>query len=460
MFLILRKLLPTSLIGAMAEMTNILKPPESVRGITKLDKDLFQKTLNIAYLSLTDVKPALVLPLIRKYLLKLDNFKPVQHEDENTTIIFLNPQNVAAWSDFPPKTQSALKDVSVEESNLKSRDVTLKYDNFNAETVLKAVLPPDKEGLSSFTKIGHIVHVNLREHLLPYKELIGEVLFDKIPGCRSVVNKTNAIDNTYRNFQMEVLKGEDDMLTTVKENNCTFKFDFSAVYWNSRLCTEHVRIVERLKASDVLFDVFAGVGPFALPCAKKKCHVYANDLNPESFKWLEFNAKANKIDEKYFRAYNKDGRDFIKNDFKKKLPIHLKNKENVYVTMNLPAAAVEFLDCFVGLFEDDDLVDLTVSPVVLVYCFTKGEDYVSIAKDLVQRSFGFDVSERILEVFRVRTVSSMKEMMRVTVRLDRDILSGRVGNKRKLEEGSESGTEKRRVRGSDGEEQEEGQQRL
>lgn len=29
----------------------------------------------------------------------------------------------------------------------------------------------------------------------------------------SVVNKTNEIDNTYRNFQMELLAGKDDMIT-------------------------------------------------------------------------------------------------------------------------------------------------------------------------------------------------------------------------------------------------------
>lgn len=300
-------------------------------------------------------------------------------------------------------------------------------------------------GMSSFTKVGHIVHVNLREHLLPYKEVIGEVLFDKIPGCRSVVNKTNNIDNTYRNFQMEVLKGDENMLTTVKENNCTFKFDFSTVYWNSRLCTEHERIVKKLKADDVLFDVFAGVGPFALPCAKRKCYVYANDLNPESFKWLEHNARANKIDGRYFQAFNKDGRDFIKNDIKEKLPVHLKNKRNIYITMNLPALAVEFLDCFVGLFDESDLGDFTVPPIVFVYCFAKGEDYESIARDLVLKYFGFDVNDRILDVFRVRTVSSMKEMMRVTVLLDRDILVG--SKKRKLEEGSEAETKKRQARG-------------
>lgn len=38
----------------------------------------------------------------------------------------------------------------------------------------------------------------------------------------------------------------------------------------------------------------AGVGPFAVPAAKKGCSVFGNDLNPESVKWMEVNRVKNK----------------------------------------------------------------------------------------------------------------------------------------------------------------------
>lgn len=285
--------------------------------------------------------------------------------------------------------------------------------------------------------MGHIVHVNLREHLLPYKKLIGEVLYDKVSGCRTVVHKFQIIDNIYRNFQMELLKGDDDMLTTVKESKCTFKFDFSKVYWNSRLATEHERITKKLNEKDVLFDVFAGVGPFAVPAAKKKCTVYANDLNPESFKWLNYNLQANKIKSDYYKTFNQDGKEFINDVVKTHLPLHLKNNQHIYIVMNLPALAVEFLPNFVGLFKEQELPDFNKPPVLFVYCFAKGADFINIARNLVINSFGIDVEHCITDIFRVRTVSSMKEMMRVTVQLKRDILESN-DKKRKLEDSCET----------------------
>ena len=49
------------------------------------------------------------------------------------------------------------------------------------------------------------------------------------------------------------------------------------------------------KPDDVIADVFAGVGPFAVPAAKKGCAVLGNDLNPNSAKYLTQNVEDNRV---------------------------------------------------------------------------------------------------------------------------------------------------------------------
>lgn len=58
--------------------------------------------------------------------------------------------------------------------------------------VLRRVLPAGMEVPSSFESAGHIARLNLRPEALPYKRLIAEVLLDKNPRIRTVVNKVSS----------------------------------------------------------------------------------------------------------------------------------------------------------------------------------------------------------------------------------------------------------------------------
>ena len=141
--------------------------------------------------------------------------------------------------------------------------------------------------------------MNLRPPHLPYKYHIGSVILSKTAsqGITTIVNKLDTIgDSKYRNFQMEVIAGEENnFIVTQQHLDCVFTFDFSKVYWNTRLETEHRRLVEMFGVGEAVCDVFAGVGPFAVPAGRKRVFVLANDLNPDSYSSMEGNIKRNKV---------------------------------------------------------------------------------------------------------------------------------------------------------------------
>lgn len=210
-----------------------------------------------------------------------------------------------------------------------------------------------------------------------------------------------------------------NFLFQVKENGVAYEFDFSRVYWNPRLSTEHERVVQLVKRGDTMFDVFAGVGPFTIPAARRGANIFANDLNPESYRWLQHNCKLNKVESRV-QTFNLDGREFIRGPLKQELPALLKGGAGVHVVMNLPALALEFLDAFRGLLKNEPPCDLNL-PTVYCYGFSKDDNPDA---DMVKRassSLGFPLESKSTVHF-VRNVAPNKDMMCIRFTLPKEIL--------------------------------------
>lgn len=416
------------------KMTSLLVPPESVRGMTCLDRTAFITTVELPFLKVHGIKLTNIIPVVKKYLFKIKNFKPIQSID-NETIIYLNPLLIQSFEDFVEDEKKQLLEMNNQFGTTK---IILKYDNWQSYDILRAILPKEIEVPTSYSIIGHIVHLNLRDIHLPYKTIIGQVYLDTIPNVRTVLNKINIIHTTFRNFTLEILAGDKNTIATVKENGYIYELDFSQVYWNPRLSTEHKNLITFMKPNDVLYDVFAGVGPFAIPAACKGIKVFANDLNPESYKWLQKNIIINKV-KRNIQCFNMDGRDFLKTIFKTDiLNRRAINQSGIeHIVMNLPALAIEFLDVFFDSFNENEIKQICYQPPIIhLYCFVKtnkGENACELAQLLIEEKLGCTLtSNSLLDLHYVRNVSSNKEMIRISFLLTKNILMGEEPAMKKL----------------------------
>lgn len=282
-----------------------------------------------------------------------------------------------------------------------------------------------------------------------------------------MINKTEDVgtESVFRTFPYEVLAGPDDMEVTVSEHDCEFKFNYGKVYWNTRLNTEHGRILSKFKQGETICDVMAGVGPFAVPAGKRGVFVWANDLNPAGVKALEQAVKKNKV-EQFVRPWNLDGRLFIRQATnmlmasRRRAVIVLPRKRNGgsrdeklrpdapdltvgnkmsieepatfdHYVMNLPATAVGFLDAFAGVYAGrKDVFEPQTDrklPMVHVYCFsarmdTQEEEFKAVC-ELVSKHLGHTVTIDMpdVEIFDVRLVSPRKRMFCASFRLPSEV---------------------------------------
>ena len=170
-----------------------------------------------------------------------------------------------------------------------------------------------------------------------------------------------------------------------------------------------------ISPSDVICDVFAGIGPFAIRAAKQGCRVIANDLNPFSYKYLVENARRNKVAGR-FSAFNSDAREFLARFLEgNREENHEERLESpdvqslpstfTHLYMNLPMDALEFLDVLQGRFRRDVW---KVMPMVHVYGFAHMAGPDSLIERIKQVWGEFDSSG--IKLVRVRDVSPRKFM--------------------------------------------------
>ncbi len=139
-------------------------------------------------------------------------------------------------------------------------------------------------------------------------ELIGDIAIIEKPSkkeaadllksnkrIKSVFGKKSARMGVFRTRKLVWLAGEKNSVTMHVENKCRFLVDVKKDYFSSRLSFERARVANLIKKNEKVLVLFAGVGPFAVLCAKKGADVTAVEINPHAVKYLKENAELNKV---------------------------------------------------------------------------------------------------------------------------------------------------------------------
>ncbi|KAB1189009.1 MULTISPECIES: class I SAM-dependent methyltransferase family protein [Haloferax] len=196
----------------------------------------------------------------------------------------------------------------------------------------------------SYERLGDIVILD--EDDTERAREIATAIVDSDLKADTVVNRASKIKGELRVRDWDVLVG-DSTETVHREYGTELHLDIDTVYFSPRLATERHRVVEQIREGEHVFDMFAGVGPFAIPAAEAGADVVACDLNEAAVEFLRENAERNDVSDRV-TAVHGDVRE-VADDYEGWAE---------RLIMNLPHSADEFLDTAVRLAGDECIIHL------------------------------------------------------------------------------------------------------
>jgi tRNA (guanine37-N1)-methyltransferase len=193
--------------------------------------------------------------------------------------------------------------------------------------------------ISSFDVVGDIVVLKIPPDLARWGKTIAEVMLDRLPHVKTVLNQESPVKGEYRSRDLAWLAGVRKTVTISHEAKCALKVDLAKVYFSPRLAFERMRISRLVKSGEVIINMFAGVGSFSILIAKYSLPsvVYSIDINPDAVYLMRENAILNKVKKK-IQVRQGDAREIIMTEL---------IGEADRVIMPLPEKAFEYLEAAV-----------------------------------------------------------------------------------------------------------------
>jgi len=203
-----------------------------------------------------------------------------------------------------------------------------------------SLTPKELESLyKSYDIVGDIAILRVPEPLKQHTKPIAKAIMQINKSVKTVLHQVTPVSGDLRLRKLEWIAGDRKTETLHKEYGCTFRIDLAQCYFSPRLSFERMRIAQLVQTSEVVINMFAGVGCYSIIIAKhsKVEKVYSIDINPFAVRYIEENARLNRVENRVVP---------VEGDAKVIVEGRFQNTAD-RVLMPLPEKAYEYLDCAV-----------------------------------------------------------------------------------------------------------------
>jgi tRNA wybutosine-synthesizing protein 2 len=157
----------------------------------------------------------------------------------------------------------------------------------------------DKETLllpKKWEKVGDVLILKLPKKLYTHSEKIGKSYADVLH-CKAVLVDEEGISGIFREPIIRHIFGEMNTETIHNENGIRFHLNPQQIMFSSGNIDERKRMSTISNHSEIIVDLFAGIGYFSIPIAvySKPKKIYACEINQIAFRYLQRNISENNV---------------------------------------------------------------------------------------------------------------------------------------------------------------------
>ncbi|RZN62645.1 class I SAM-dependent methyltransferase family protein [Methanonatronarchaeum sp. AMET6-2] len=304
-------------------------------------------------------------------------------------------------------SQTQLKQIKQEINQFQITNTKLQERNKghkNLEDYLKPHLTTQeiKKVPSSFDIIGDIAIVEIPEPLIEKQNLIGKALMKVHRNLEAVYKPKTNVQGELRTREHKLIAGKPKTETVHKEHGVKYLLDINEVFFTPRLAREREIIAKQIQPGEIVFDMFAGVGPFAILIARKtkSQKVYAVDKNPKAIEYLQINADMNNVTQQI---------ETIEGDIRNVSKMYQGTSDRAI--MNLPFKSGQFIDQAINLLHKD-------KGIIHYYDIRKENDlYETAIQEITKKVHQRNLDLEILDKRNVRSYSPGVQNIAIDIKI-------------------------------------------